>query len=141
MTTQPTLSSPVALPAEPRATDATDHILQEITAVGWCLEAMDLKNSDLSTASASIRTDIVCFREKITDLYRRLTSVEDYVRMVPEHDAELRTLRAKITDFKDRSRRDVCLFGIPEHKEGTAYWPDLFTTARVPESAQVRPYS
>ncbi|KAJ1144708.1 hypothetical protein NDU88_011005 [Pleurodeles waltl] len=40
--------------------------------------------------------------------------------MVPEHDAELRILRAKLTDLEDRSGRDqVCFFGIPEHKEGT----------------------
>ncbi|KAJ1195239.1 hypothetical protein NDU88_004520 [Pleurodeles waltl] len=81
---------------------------------------MDLKISDLSTASASIRTDIACFCEKVTELDKRLTTVEKHVAMLPEHDAELRTLRAKITDLEDRSRRDnVHFFGIPEHKEGT----------------------
>ncbi|KAJ1157909.1 hypothetical protein NDU88_010606 [Pleurodeles waltl] len=97
-----------------------DRILQEITAVGSRLEAMDLKISDLSTASASIRTDIACFCKKVMDLDQRLKTVEEHIRMVPEHDAELRTLRAKLTDLEDRSRRDnVRFFGIPEHKEGT----------------------
>ncbi|KAJ1204009.1 hypothetical protein NDU88_007790 [Pleurodeles waltl] len=92
MATQPVLPSPVALPADPRAVDATYHILQEITAVGWRLEAMDIKISDLSMTSASIRMDRACFSEKVTDLDQRLTTVEEHVVMVLEHDAELRTL-------------------------------------------------
>ncbi|KAJ1186990.1 hypothetical protein NDU88_003769 [Pleurodeles waltl] len=142
----------MAMPADPRAVDATDRILQEITAVGQRLEAMDLKISDLSMASVSIRTDIACFREKVTDLDQHLTTVEEHVEMVPEHDAELRTIQAKITDLEDRSWRDnVRFFGIPEHKEGTdikaflkSLLPELtglFTTAQVPESAQDRPSS
>ncbi|KAJ1141595.1 hypothetical protein NDU88_007923 [Pleurodeles waltl] len=120
MATKPALSSPVTLPADPRAVDATDRLLQEITAVGRRLEVMDLKISDLSTDSASIRTDIACFCEKVMDLDQSLTTVEEHVVMVPEHDAELQTLRAQITDLEDRSRRDnVRFFGIPEHKEGT----------------------
>ncbi|KAJ1143557.1 hypothetical protein NDU88_009865 [Pleurodeles waltl] len=78
MSTQPTLSSPMAMPADLRAVDATDHILQEITAVGRHLEAMDLKISDLSTAYAFIRTDIACCHEKVTDLDQRLTTVEEH---------------------------------------------------------------
>ncbi|KAJ1191944.1 hypothetical protein NDU88_001257 [Pleurodeles waltl] len=63
---------------------------------------------------------ITCFREKVTDLDQCLTTVEEHVGMVPEHDAELQTLRAKIMDLEDRSRRDsISFFGIPEHKEGT----------------------
>ncbi|KAJ1214077.1 hypothetical protein NDU88_001704 [Pleurodeles waltl] len=81
---------------------------------------MDLKISDLSTASASIRMDIACFSEKVADVDQRLTTIEVHDGMVPEHDAELRTLRAKVTDFEDRSRTDnVRFFGIPECKEGT----------------------
>ncbi|KAJ1136104.1 hypothetical protein NDU88_002522 [Pleurodeles waltl] len=82
MATQPALSSRVTLPADSRAVDATDCILQEITVVGRCLEAMDLKILDLSTASASIRTDIAWFWEKVTDLDQRLTTVEEHVAMV-----------------------------------------------------------
>ncbi|KAJ1202194.1 hypothetical protein NDU88_005995 [Pleurodeles waltl] len=109
----------MAMPADPRAVDALYRIFQEITAVGRCLEAMDLKISDLSMAFSSIRMDIACFREKVTDLDQCLTTVEEHIKMVPEHDAELRTMHAKITDLVDRSRRDnIRFFGIPERKEG-----------------------
>ncbi|KAJ1213290.1 hypothetical protein NDU88_000928 [Pleurodeles waltl] len=132
MATQPALSSPLTLPADPRAVDTTDRILQEITVVGRRLKGMDLKISDLSTASASFRTDIACFREKVMDLDQRLTTVEKHVTMVPEHDAELQTPRAKITDLEDRSRRDnVCFFGILEHKEGTDI--KVFLESLLPE--------
>ncbi|KAJ1083462.1 hypothetical protein NDU88_003621 [Pleurodeles waltl] len=64
--------------------------------------------------------DIASFRETVTDLDQRLTTVEDYIMTLPDQDAELRFLRAKVTDLEDRSRRDnVCFFGIPEHKEGS----------------------
>ncbi|KAJ1109767.1 hypothetical protein NDU88_007126 [Pleurodeles waltl] len=100
--------------------DATDQILQEITAVERRLEAMDLKIADLSAASVSIRTDRACFSEKVADLDQHLTKVEDHVGTLPEHDAELRSLRERLTDLEDRSRRDnVRFFGIPERKEGT----------------------
>ncbi|KAJ1218093.1 hypothetical protein NDU88_005679 [Pleurodeles waltl] len=57
---QMALSCPMTSPADPRTVDATEPILQEITAIGRRLEAMDLKISDLSAASTSIRTDIAC---------------------------------------------------------------------------------
>ncbi|KAJ1218203.1 hypothetical protein NDU88_005786 [Pleurodeles waltl] len=120
MAGQQTLSRPATIPAEPRTLDATDCILQEITAVGRCLEAMDLKITELSAASASIKTDIACFIEKVADLNQHLTSVEDHMGMLPEHVAELQTLREKINDLENRSHRDnVRFFGIPEKKEGT----------------------
>ncbi|KAJ1218454.1 hypothetical protein NDU88_006034 [Pleurodeles waltl] len=68
MAAQQTVSSPTTVPADPRAIDATDRILQEITAVGRRLEAMDLKITDLSAASASIQMDQACFSEKVADL-------------------------------------------------------------------------
>ncbi|KAJ1094385.1 hypothetical protein NDU88_007462 [Pleurodeles waltl] len=55
-------------PADPPALKATDHILQEIASVARCLEAMDLKITDLTVASSSIRVDIAGFRETATDL-------------------------------------------------------------------------
>ncbi|KAJ1184257.1 hypothetical protein NDU88_001065 [Pleurodeles waltl] len=103
MAAQQTLSSPYAVPDAPRVMDASDHILQEITAVGKRLEAMDLKITDLSAASVSIRTDIACFSEKVTDLDQRLTKMEDHVGTLPDGDAELRSLREKLTDLEDRS--------------------------------------
>ncbi|KAJ1137386.1 hypothetical protein NDU88_003795 [Pleurodeles waltl] len=92
MADQQTLSSPSTVLDDPRAMDATDRILQEITAVGRRLKAMDLKITDLSADSISIRTDIACFSEKVADLDKHLTKVEDHVGTLPEHDAELRSL-------------------------------------------------
>ncbi|KAJ1150271.1 hypothetical protein NDU88_003066 [Pleurodeles waltl] len=100
--------------------EATDRILQEITAVGRRLEAMDSTTSDLTVVSTSIRADIAGFRETVTDLVRCLMTVEDYVVALPDQEAELRSLRAKVTDLEDRSLRDnVRHFGIPEQKEGS----------------------
>ncbi|KAJ1112159.1 hypothetical protein NDU88_000427 [Pleurodeles waltl] len=106
--------------ADPRLADATDRILQGITAVGRRLEAMDLKISVLSAASTSIRADIARFQVTVTDLDQRLTTVEDYIAALPIQDTKMHFLRTKITDLENRSRRDnVCFFGIPEHKEGS----------------------
>ncbi|KAJ1191341.1 hypothetical protein NDU88_000657 [Pleurodeles waltl] len=80
-----------AEPADFHSADATDHILQEITAVGQRLEAMDLQISDLSVASTSIWADLARFE-----------------------------VTTKVTDLEDRSRRDnVRFLGIREHKEGS----------------------
>ncbi|KAJ1163753.1 hypothetical protein NDU88_004206 [Pleurodeles waltl] len=87
---------------------------------GGRLEAMDAKISDLTVASTSIRADIAGFRETATDLDLCLTMAEDRVATLPNQETELRSLRAKVTDLEDRSRRDnVRLFGIPEYKEGS----------------------
>ncbi|KAJ1212991.1 hypothetical protein NDU88_000630 [Pleurodeles waltl] len=100
--------------------EATDRILQEIAAVGCHLETMDARISDLTIASSSIRADIADFRETVHNLDQRLTSMEEHVAALSGQDAELRSLRTKVTDLEDRSRRDnICLFGIPEHKEGS----------------------
>ncbi|KAJ1135855.1 hypothetical protein NDU88_002284 [Pleurodeles waltl] len=119
MAVQTAPSSPTTSPADTCTMEATDRILQEITAVGCCLEAMDSKILDLTVASTSIRADIAGFQEKVTDLDRRLTTVEDHVASLPDQEAELWSLRAKVIDLEDRSCRDnVRLSGIPEHKEG-----------------------
>ncbi|KAJ1155707.1 hypothetical protein NDU88_008436 [Pleurodeles waltl] len=100
--------------------EATDHILQEIASVGRRLEVMDLKITDLTLASSSICADIAGFRETVTNLDQRLSAVEDHVAAIPDQEEELRSLRAKLTDLEDRSRRDnVRFFGIPEQKEGS----------------------
>ncbi|KAJ1131317.1 hypothetical protein NDU88_009654 [Pleurodeles waltl] len=81
---------------------------------------MDLKISDLAAASTSIQAAIACFQVTVTDLDQHLTTVEDHIVALPGRDTEMQSLRAKITDLEDRSRRDnVCFFGIPEHKEGS----------------------
>ncbi|KAJ1148593.1 hypothetical protein NDU88_001421 [Pleurodeles waltl] len=79
-------------PTDPRTVEAMDRILQEITAVGHRLEAMDLKISDLSEASNSIRADIAGFRETVTDLDHHLTTVDDQIATLPDQDTEVRLL-------------------------------------------------
>ncbi|KAJ1180184.1 hypothetical protein NDU88_005408 [Pleurodeles waltl] len=118
MASPKTPSTSTVPPTDPRPVDATECILQEITAVGRRLEAMDLKITDLSTASTSIRADIASFQDKVTDLDLRLTSVKHHLATLSERDSELQFLRAKITDLADSSQRDnVRFFGFPEHKE------------------------
>ncbi|KAJ1200395.1 hypothetical protein NDU88_004219 [Pleurodeles waltl] len=100
--------------------EATDRILQEIASVGRRLEVMDLKITDLTLASSSIRADIAGFRETVTILDQRLSTVEDHVAAIPDQEEELRSLRVKLTDLENRSRGDnVRFFGIPEQKEGS----------------------
>ncbi|KAJ1119632.1 hypothetical protein NDU88_007817 [Pleurodeles waltl] len=100
--------------------EATDRILQEIAAVGRRLGVMDAKISDLTVAPTSIGADIAGFWETVTNLDQRLSVVEDQVAVLPVQEAELRSLRAKVTDLEDRRRREnVLFFGIPEHKEGS----------------------
>ncbi|KAJ1166914.1 hypothetical protein NDU88_007310 [Pleurodeles waltl] len=120
MASQAAPPCPKTTPVDPSALEAMDRILQEIASVGRCLEAMDLKITDLTVDSSSFRADIAGFRETTNALDQRLTAVEDQVAALPDQDAELRSLRAKVTDLEDRSRRDnVRFFGIPEHKEGS----------------------
>ncbi|KAJ1088165.1 hypothetical protein NDU88_001324 [Pleurodeles waltl] len=83
MAAQQALASPATAPAESRTLDATDRILQEITVVERHLEVMDLKITDLSAASASIRMDIDSFSEKVADLDQCLTTGEDHIGMLP----------------------------------------------------------
>ncbi|KAJ1171807.1 hypothetical protein NDU88_003665 [Pleurodeles waltl] len=119
MAAQQTLPSQAIVPDDPRTLDATHRIVQEIIAVGQRLEMMDLKITNLSAASASIRTDIACFSEKVADLDQCPTNVEAHIGMLPGNDVELQSLREMLTDLEDRRRRDnVRFFGISEIKEG-----------------------
>ncbi|KAJ1086871.1 hypothetical protein NDU88_000071 [Pleurodeles waltl] len=100
--------------------EATDRILWEIAAVGHRLETLDYRISELKVASSSIQADIAGFRETVHNLDQLLTIVEDHVAVLPGQEAESISLRAKVTDLENRSCRDnKCLFGIPEHKEGS----------------------
>ncbi|KAJ1128533.1 hypothetical protein NDU88_006911 [Pleurodeles waltl] len=120
MTTQAAPPSHTPSSVDPSLLEVTDCILQEIASVGRCLEVMDLKITDLTVASSSIRADIAGFRETVNTLDQCLTAVEDQVAVIPDQEEELRTLRAKITDLEDRSRRDnIRFFGVPEQKEGS----------------------
>ncbi|KAJ1113425.1 hypothetical protein NDU88_001671 [Pleurodeles waltl] len=112
--------SSTAPSAEARSDTAMERILQEITAVGCRLEAMDLKITDLSMASNSIRSGIASFKGKVTNLDHRLLDVEGQLAILLERDSELQFLCANLMDLKDRSQRDnVSFLGIPEHKEST----------------------
>ncbi|KAJ1143368.1 hypothetical protein NDU88_009677 [Pleurodeles waltl] len=118
MMTQTAPPGPTPSSADPSRLEATDSILQESALVGRRLEAMDLKITDLTVASASIRADIAGFRETANALDQCITAVEDQVALLPDQEEELRALRAKITDLEDQSSRDkVRFFGIPEHKQ------------------------
>ncbi|KAJ1099975.1 hypothetical protein NDU88_005066 [Pleurodeles waltl] len=107
-------------PAASPPLEATDCILQEIAEVGRRLETMDARISELTVASSSIRANIAGVRETVRTLDQRLTIMEDHVAVLPGQEAELRSLRAKVTDLENRSHRDnICLFSILEHKEGS----------------------
>ncbi|KAJ1210275.1 hypothetical protein NDU88_005641 [Pleurodeles waltl] len=86
--------------------EATDRMLQEIASVERRLEVMDLQITDLTLASSSIHADIAGFRETVTNLDQRISAVEDHVAAIPDQEEELRSLRAKLTDLEDRSRKD-----------------------------------
>ncbi|KAJ1098125.1 hypothetical protein NDU88_003241 [Pleurodeles waltl] len=91
----------------PPPLEAADRILQEIAVVGCCLETMDSRISELTVASSSIRADIAGFRETVNNLDQRLTIMEDQVAALPDQEAELRSLRAKVIDLEDRRRERV----------------------------------
>ncbi|KAJ1129210.1 hypothetical protein NDU88_007581 [Pleurodeles waltl] len=118
--TQGTPLCPAPSPTAPLPLEAAVCILQEIAAVGRRLETMDSRISELTVASSSIWAGIASFRETVHNLDQRLMIVEDHVAVLPGQEAELRSLRAKVIDLEDRSRRDtICLFSVLEHKEGS----------------------
>ncbi|KAJ1141562.1 hypothetical protein NDU88_007890 [Pleurodeles waltl] len=124
----------IPTPTDPSASEATECILQEIASVGCRLEAMDQKITDLIIASSSIRADIAGFKDTADALDQRLTTVEYQMATLTDQEIELRSLRAKVTDLEDQSRRDnLRLYGIPELKEASdtkaflqSLLPDLF---------------
>ncbi|KAJ1123458.1 hypothetical protein NDU88_001927 [Pleurodeles waltl] len=71
---------------DPPPLEATDCILQEIASVGRRLEVMDLKITDLTLASSSIRADIAGFRETVTNLGQRLSAVEDHLAAILDQE-------------------------------------------------------
>ncbi|KAJ1204725.1 hypothetical protein NDU88_000163 [Pleurodeles waltl] len=120
MATQGTSPGSASSPAASPPLETTDRILQEIAAVGRRLETMDARISELTIASSSIWADIAGFRETVHNLDQHLTAMEEHVVVLSGQEAELRSLRAKVTDMEDRSCRDnIRLFGILEHKEGS----------------------
>ncbi|KAJ1209246.1 hypothetical protein NDU88_004624 [Pleurodeles waltl] len=107
--------SPTVTPENPYPDTAMERILQELSAVGCRLEAMNSKITDFK----SIRADIAGFQDKVTDLDHRLHTVENKVAALPDHEQELQYLHNKLTDLADQSRRDnVRFFGLREKTEG-----------------------
>ncbi|KAJ1117210.1 hypothetical protein NDU88_005410 [Pleurodeles waltl] len=119
-------------PAGTHSDTVMGRVLQEISAVGRRLEAMDSKITDLSAVSKSIRVDIASFQAKVMDLDHRLLAVETQVASLPDNEPELQYLRHKLTDLEDRSHRDnVRFFGMPEKVDfiptitGLTFYPSL----------------
>ncbi|KAJ1082632.1 hypothetical protein NDU88_002797 [Pleurodeles waltl] len=84
--------SPADAPVDFRSDTSMERILQEISPVGYRLEAMDSKIMDLSAHSKSIRADIAGFQDKTTQLDHRLTTVESRIVTLPDIDPELQFL-------------------------------------------------
>ncbi|KAJ1208693.1 hypothetical protein NDU88_004076 [Pleurodeles waltl] len=80
---------PMPTPTDPPALEATERILQEIASVERRLEARDLKITDLTIASSSIRADIAGFKDTPDALYQRLTAAEDQMAALPDQETEL----------------------------------------------------
>ncbi|KAJ1131287.1 hypothetical protein NDU88_009625 [Pleurodeles waltl] len=99
---------------------ATEHIPQEIAAVGRRLEAMDTKITDSAMDSKSIQMDIASFQDRVTELDHCFRDVDGRLNAVLGRDQELQFLRNKLTDLAYRNWSDnVSFFGIPERKEST----------------------
>ncbi|KAJ1204279.1 hypothetical protein NDU88_008060 [Pleurodeles waltl] len=92
MTAQTATPGPTPSPTDPATLEATERILQEIASVGHRLEAMDLKITDLTITSSSIRADIARFKDTADALDQRLTAVEDQIAALPDQETELRSL-------------------------------------------------
>ncbi|KAJ1157936.1 hypothetical protein NDU88_010633 [Pleurodeles waltl] len=65
------------VPTDTHPDTAMERILQEISAVGHHLEAMNSKITDLSADSKAIRVDTASFQTKVTDPDHRLHAVEN----------------------------------------------------------------
>ncbi|KAJ1213427.1 hypothetical protein NDU88_001064 [Pleurodeles waltl] len=121
-------SSPSAVAQQPTRTHTMsdtaqeptmDRILQEISAVGCRLEGMDNTMASLTSETKSILLDIVGFQSRVLGLEQRVTMVEAQAATSRNRDQELLCLCSKLTDLKDRSRRDnVCLLGFPKAIKG-----------------------
>ncbi|KAJ1150983.1 hypothetical protein NDU88_003770 [Pleurodeles waltl] len=96
-----------------------ERIIQEITAVSRWIEGMDASISSLTLETKSMRSDIAGFQSKVAGLEHCMGTLETHVATVQDSNQDLLYLLSKITDLKDRSRRDnIRLFGIPENEEG-----------------------
>ncbi|KAJ1159288.1 hypothetical protein NDU88_011955 [Pleurodeles waltl] len=80
---------------------------------------MDASITSLTLETKSMRSDIAGFQSRVTGLEQRMGSLETQINTSQEREQDFLYLRSKLTDMKDRSRRDnIRLLGIPEHEEG-----------------------
>ncbi|KAJ1164858.1 hypothetical protein NDU88_005291, partial [Pleurodeles waltl] len=121
-TTNPQTSSPPTEPttmADKSHPTTIDWILQEITTVSRRIEGMDASITSLTLETKSMRAEIASFQSRVTGLEQHMGLVEAQTTMSRDRDQDLLYLRSKLTDMKDRSRRDnIRLHGIPENEEG-----------------------
>ncbi|KAJ1089094.1 hypothetical protein NDU88_002247 [Pleurodeles waltl] len=82
-------------PEDSRPDTAMECVLQEISAVGRCLEAMNSKITDRSADSKSTRVDVAGFQDKVTDLDHCLHTVKSSIAALPDDQAELQFLQHK----------------------------------------------
>ncbi|KAJ1097116.1 hypothetical protein NDU88_002243 [Pleurodeles waltl] len=91
-----------------------ERILQEITAVSHRIEGMDASITSLTLETKSMRSDIAGFQSRVTGLEQGMGSLETQEGASQDRDQDLLYFRSKLTDMKDRSRRDnIRLLGIP----------------------------
>ncbi|KAJ1160717.1 hypothetical protein NDU88_001210 [Pleurodeles waltl] len=77
---------------------------------------MDTSITSLTLETKSMRSDIAGFQSRETGLEQRMGSLEVQATTSQDRDQNLLYLRSKLTDMKDRSRRDnIRLLGIPEN--------------------------
>ncbi|KAJ1094441.1 hypothetical protein NDU88_007516 [Pleurodeles waltl] len=89
--------------ADPAQEPTTDHILQEISAVGRRLEGMDSAIVSMAAETKSIRTEIASFQTRVLGLEQRVSKVEAHASSFQDRDQELLFLHSKLTDLEDRS--------------------------------------
>ncbi|KAJ1199276.1 hypothetical protein NDU88_003114 [Pleurodeles waltl] len=83
-----------------------DRILQVISAVGRRLEGMDSAMVSLTAETKSICMEIASFQTCVLGLEQRVSTVEARASSFQDRDQEVLFLRSKLTNLKDRSRRD-----------------------------------
>ncbi|KAJ1202156.1 hypothetical protein NDU88_005957 [Pleurodeles waltl] len=111
----PTESSTMADKSHPTT---MDRILQEMTTVSRRIEGMDTSITSLMPETKSMRAEIASFQSRVTGLEQRMALVKAQTTMSRDRDQDLLSLRSKLTDMEDRSRRDnIRLHGIPENEE------------------------
>ncbi|KAJ1126056.1 hypothetical protein NDU88_004469 [Pleurodeles waltl] len=80
---------------------------------------MDASITSLTLETKSMRAEIASFQSRVTGLEQRIGLVEAQTTVSQDRDQDRLSLRSKLTDMEDRSRRDnICLQGIRENEEG-----------------------